>query len=78
MLDDVLTGRGLALSVGGAVTVVAVGAYLLAWLADSLLGRPRSDGRYVPSRTTRVEDLLLRAGLLAVAAVLAVDAVGGR
>lgn len=73
-----VTERELLLSVGGAAVVVAGGAYLLAWLADAVFGRPRSGGRYAPSRTSQVEDLLLRVGLLAVVVALAAGAVGGR
>ncbi len=52
--------------------------YAVAWLADALFGRRRSDGRYAPARTSVVEDLVLRVGLLAVVVALLADVLRGR
>lgn len=78
MFGVAVTERQLLLAVGGAFALVAGGAYVLAWLADAVFGRPRSGGRYAPSRTSRVEDLVFRVGLLAVVAALVVGVAGGR
>lgn len=78
MIGVEVTEREAVVSLGGAFVLVATGAYALAWLADALFGRRRSGGRYAPARTSVVEDLVLRVGLLVVAVALLAGAAGGR
>lgn len=73
-----VTEREAVVSLSVAFLVVAGGAYAVAWLADALFGRRRSDGRYAPARTSVVEDLVLRVGLLAVVVALLADVLRGR
>lgn len=72
------TGREVGLLLVTSFGLVAVGAYVLAWTADLVLGRPREAGQYAASRTSRVEDVVIRVGLFVVVAALVAGVVGVR